>query len=62
MRWSLSEPLAKDTRLEVFQQLVRAGPEGIPAGEIASRLGTVQNTMSTRLKVRRPPDLKGGTS
>ena len=41
-------------RLEVSQQLVRPGPEGIPAGEIASRLGTVQNTMSARLKVRRP--------
>lgn len=43
--------LGQDTRLEVFRLLVRAGPEGVPAGEIASRLGTVQNTMSAHLKV-----------
>ncbi|MBZ9700913.1 MULTISPECIES: ArsR/SmtB family transcription factor [unclassified Mesorhizobium] len=43
--------LGQDTRLEVFRLLVRAGPEGIPAGEIASRLGTVQNTMSAHLKI-----------
>lgn len=43
--------LGQDTRLEVFRLLVRAGAEGLPAGEIASRLGTVQNTMSAHLKV-----------
>ena len=43
--------LGQDTRLEVFRLLVRAGGEGVPAGEIASRLGTVQNTMSAHLKV-----------
>jgi ArsR family transcriptional regulator len=43
--------LGQDTRLEVFRLLVHAGDEGIPAGEIASRLGTVQNTMSAHLKV-----------
>jgi DNA-binding transcriptional ArsR family regulator len=43
--------LGQDTRLEVFRLLVRAGTEGVPAGEIASRLGTVQNTMSAHLKV-----------
>ena len=43
--------LGQDTRLEVFRLLVRAGAEGVPAGEIASRLGTVQNTMSAHLKV-----------
>lgn len=43
--------LGQDTRLEVFRMLVKAGAEGVPAGEIASRLGTVQNTMSTHLKV-----------
>jgi ArsR family transcriptional regulator len=43
--------LGQDTRLEVFRLLVRAGAEGVPAGEIATRLGTVQNTMSAHLKV-----------
>ncbi|MFD2054586.1 ArsR/SmtB family transcription factor [Mesorhizobium calcicola] len=43
--------LGQETRLDVFRLLVRAGPQGIPAGEIATRLGTVQNTMSAHLKV-----------
>jgi DNA-binding transcriptional ArsR family regulator len=43
--------LAQDTRLEVFRLLVRAGAGGLPAGEIATRLGVVQNTMSAHLKV-----------
>jgi DNA-binding transcriptional ArsR family regulator len=43
--------LGQDTRLEVFRLLVRSGSDGLPAGEIAQRLTTVQNTMSTHLKV-----------
>ncbi|MHA6645961.1 ArsR/SmtB family transcription factor [Mesorhizobium sp. A623] len=43
--------LGQDTRLEVFRLLVKAGSEGIPAGEIAERLGAVQNTTSAHLKV-----------
>lgn len=43
--------LGQETRLEVFRILVRAGKEGIPAGEIASRLGAVQNTTSAHLKI-----------
>ena len=43
--------LGQDTRLEVFRLLVRAGGEGIPAGGVASQLGTVPNTMSKHLKV-----------
>lgn len=43
--------LGQDTRLEVFRLLVKAGGEGIPAGEVASRLGKMQNTMSAHLKV-----------
>lgn len=43
--------LGQDTRLEVFRLLVRAGGDGVPAGEIASKLGAVQNTMSAHLKV-----------
>ena len=43
--------MGQDTRLEVFRLLVKVGEQGVPAGEIASRLGTVQNTMSAHLKV-----------
>lgn len=43
--------LGQHTRLEVFRLLVQTGAEGLAAGEIASRLGTVQNTMSAHLKV-----------
>lgn len=43
--------LGQDTRLEVFRLLVRAGPQGVAAGEVAARLGTVQNTMSAHLKI-----------
>ena len=41
--------LAHETRLEVFRLLVQAGRAGLPAGEIASELGVVQNTMSAHL-------------
>lgn len=43
--------LGQETRLDVFRLLVRAGSDGVPAGDIADRLGAVQNTMSAHLKV-----------
>ncbi|HEY3776463.1 MAG TPA: metalloregulator ArsR/SmtB family transcription factor [Rhizomicrobium sp.] len=43
--------LAQDARLEVFRLLVRAGPEGLPAGEIARTLATPPNTMSAQLLI-----------
>lgn len=43
------DSLAHPTRLSVFRMLVRAGPDGIPAGEIAEQLGARQNTMSSHL-------------
>ena len=43
--------LAQEGRLEVFRLLVRAGHDGLPAGEIAASLGTVQNTLSAQLSV-----------
>ena len=43
--------LGQETRLEAFRLLVKAGRDGLPAGEIAEKLDTVQNTMSAHLKV-----------
>lgn len=43
--------LGQETRLDVFRLLVRAGTQGVPAGEVAERLGTIQNTTSSHLKV-----------
>lgn len=38
--------LAQDNRLDVFRLLVEAGPEGMPAGEIAETLGVAPNTLT----------------
>ena len=43
--------LAQDARLEVFRLLVKAGPEGLAAGEIARSLETAPNTMSAQLLI-----------
>lgn len=43
--------LAQDARLDVFRLLVKAGPEGCAAGEIARSLDTAPNTMSAQLLV-----------
>jgi DNA-binding transcriptional ArsR family regulator len=43
--------LAQDARLQVFRLLVKAGPEGLAAGEIARRLETPANTLSAQLLV-----------
>jgi len=41
--------LAHETRLMVFRLLVEAGSHGMAAGDIANKLGVVQNTMSSHL-------------
>lgn len=41
--------LAHDSRLRAFRLLVQAGPEGIPAGEIAAQLGVAPPTLSFHL-------------
>jgi DNA-binding transcriptional ArsR family regulator len=41
--------LAQEHRLRVFRLLVREGPRGLPAGQIAERLGVPASTMSSHL-------------
>lgn len=41
--------LAHDSRLALFRLLVKAGPEGMAAGDIARKLKTPPNTMSAQL-------------
>ena len=43
--------LSQQTRLEVFRRLIKAGEEGISAGELGSQLDVRQNTMSANLTV-----------
>jgi DNA-binding transcriptional ArsR family regulator len=43
--------LAQVTRLDTFRLLVRHEPDGIPAGELARRVGVPQNTMSAHLAI-----------
>jgi ArsR family transcriptional regulator len=41
--------LAQETRLDIFRLLVQKGPEGLPAGEIGTRLGQPSPTLSFHL-------------
>ena len=41
--------LAQPTRLAVFRLLVREGPDGLPAGEVAARIGVQPATLSFHL-------------
>lgn len=41
--------LAQETRLDIFRLLVEEGPDGLPAGQIAERLGVPPATMSFHL-------------
>ncbi|MBP8232096.1 MAG: winged helix-turn-helix transcriptional regulator [Rhizorhabdus sp.] len=43
--------LALETRLDIFRLLVRAEPEGLPAGDIARALNVQPNTLSTHLAI-----------
>jgi ArsR family transcriptional regulator, arsenate/arsenite/antimonite-responsive transcriptional repressor len=43
--------LGHASRLAVFRLLVRAGTEGMPAGEIACEVGVLSNTLSTHLTI-----------
>jgi len=41
--------LAQETRLDLFRLLVQTGPEGLPAGAIAERLGGPSSSLSFHL-------------
>src|SRR3974377_172571 len=41
--------LAQENRLDVFRLLVEAGPEGMPAGSVASALKLAPNTLPVHL-------------
>jgi DNA-binding transcriptional ArsR family regulator len=42
--------LAHESRLAIFRALVVAGPDGMPAGEIAQQLGLAPSSLSFHLK------------
>jgi ArsR family transcriptional regulator len=43
--------LGQESRLRVFRLLIRRGPKGMPAGDIAEQLSVPANTMSSHLAV-----------
>jgi ArsR family transcriptional regulator, arsenate/arsenite/antimonite-responsive transcriptional repressor len=43
--------LSQETRLEIFQQLVRLAPDSIPAGDLASDLDVPPSTLSSHLAI-----------
>ena len=49
--------LAQESRLAVFRLLVKAGPQGLAAGEIARALEITPNTLSAQLTVLSNADL-----
>lgn len=51
--------LAHPGRLEAFRLLVKAGPEGLAAGELARLTGSKPNTLSTNLNILAAAGLVG---
>jgi DNA-binding transcriptional ArsR family regulator len=49
--------LAQDSRLDAYRLLVQAGPDGLPAGEVAARLGLPPNTLTFHFDRLRQADL-----
>jgi ArsR family transcriptional regulator len=46
-------------RLQVFRQLVQAGPQGLPAGELARGLGMAPSSLNFHLRVLEQSGLLG---
>lgn len=42
--------LGHATRLRIYRTLLRAGPDGMPVGQVQSRLGMAQSTLSFHLR------------
>ncbi|MGG5809142.1 metalloregulator ArsR/SmtB family transcription factor [Falsiroseomonas sp. CW058] len=53
--------LGQGTRLELMRSLLAAGPSGLPAGEIAVRLGVPASTLSFHLKALETAGLVAAT-
>jgi arsenate reductase len=53
--------LGQETRLELMRALLAAGPSGLPAGEIAARLGVPASTLSFHLKALEATGLVAAT-
>lgn len=53
--------LAQENRLALFRLLVKAGHDGLPAGEIAAALGVPANTLSAQLNILSHAGLIEGT-
>ena len=51
--------LAQENRLDVFRLLVEAGPEGLPAGSVATRLDLAPNTLTFHFDRLREAGLVG---
>ena len=49
--------LSHETRLTAFRELVQAGPDGLPVGELRERLGVPPATLSAHLNVLRAAGL-----
>ena len=49
--------LAQDHRLEAYRLLVQAGPDGMPAGEVAAALDVPPNTLTFHFDRLRQADL-----
>ena len=53
--------LAQENRLALFRLLVKAGHEGMAAGDIAAALGVPANTLSAQLSILSQAGLIAGT-
>ena len=58
---SVFESLASGIRLDIYRLLVRTGPQGLVAGEIASALDIAPTNLSFHLKALTHANLLGAT-